>query len=160
LSQIYEISQAKPDEVLWHIFTHGSSVFIFITSFYQEKYPMAVEILYCLEGFCKTTGHIWLRNRQLKNKSYIMVSPVYMMAQACATYIMSISATAYFSESTMAILLIFQINFALTILYVYNPLLNIEKTNIKTFFAEYLTVSIMVNVAVFYYRYDHTSREI
>ena len=60
----------------------------------------------------------------------------------------------------MAILLIFQINFALTILYVYNPLLNIEKTNIKKFFAEYLTVSIIVNVAIFYYRYDHTIREI
>ena len=84
-----------------------------------------------------------------------MVNPAYMMPLGCATYIMSISSTACFSYSTLAIFLIFQINFCLTIFFIYQPLLKVN-----TFLAEYLTISIMLNVAIFSYRYDHFRREI
>jgi hypothetical protein len=84
-----------------------------------------------------------------------MVNPAYMMPLGCATYIMALSSSSYFSISSVAITLIFQVNFALTILFVYNPLLKVN-----TFWSEYLTISIMLSVAIHSYRYDHFRREI
>ena len=119
ISQVYEISQAKRGEAIWHVLNHGPSFLIFMISFFKESHPMIVEILYYILGFLKTFAHIWLRNEQIKNGSYIMVNPAYMMTLGCATYLMSLSSTSYFSLSAVAVTLIFQVNFALTILFVY-----------------------------------------
>lgn len=84
-----------------------------------------------------------------------MINPTYMIPLGIAAYIVAITSTAYFSLSSIAIMLVFQLNFALCILYVNNELLGV-----KTFLAEYLTVTVLLNVAIFSARYDYSRREI
>ncbi len=84
-----------------------------------------------------------------------MINPTYMIPLGIAAYIVAITSTAYFSLSSIAIMLVFQLNFALCILYVNNKLLGAE-----TFLAEYLTVTVLLNAAIFSARYDYSRREI
>ena len=72
-----------------------------------------------------------------------------------ATYIMTLTSTAYFSMSNIAIFLVFQINSALMILFVNNTYLKVN-----TFIAEYFTISLLLNLTLFSHRYDASRREI
>ena len=116
---------------------------------------MLIEVMYCLLWLERSAAAIMLRNLQIKDGSYIMVNPAYIMVQGVATYIMSLKNTPYFSMSSLAAILIFQANFALTIIYVYNPFLKV-----RTFWSEYLTCTFLINVGILSYRYVHFRREI
>ena len=115
--------QARRNEIVWHTLYHGTPIFILMVSFFQDKYPKLVYVVYYLLVLIKNAFHILLRHRQIKNGSYIMVNPVYMVPLACATHLMSTNSTAYFIVSNLALFLIFEANLVFTILYVYNPLL-------------------------------------
>ena len=155
LSQIKEIKQAKHNEIVWHFFGHTMAVFSVLSSFFYHKNPKLYESIYYIQGFVRAMSLIFLRYNQIKNGSYIMINPTYMIPLGIAAYIVATTSTAYFSLSSIAILLVFQLNFALCILYVNNELLGV-----KTFLAEYLTVTVLLNVAIFSARYDYSRREI
>ena len=84
-----------------------------------------------------------------------MVNPVYLFPLGIGAYINALTSTVYFSFSSITVFIVFQLNFALFVLYVNNPLLKVN-----TFYAEYFTVSIPLNVVLFFHRYDYSRREI
>jgi len=73
-------------------------------------------------GFFWTFSLISLRHIQIQNGSHIIVNPVYLFPLGIGAYINALTSTVYFSFSSITVFIVFQLNFALFVLYVNNPL--------------------------------------